>query len=185
MITIVVLIILAVVAINLSMGENGLLNRAKFAKEKYANAEAKEQTDIDELTNELTANVNASRDYESEISSLTAKLEELENKDSYSLTEKVIGKWVDGNPLYQKTINCGAMPNADTKLINFNITNLDKIVAYDAIGIDTTANKNTLPIPYVAGSSMQVQLFISNTQIRIITASDRSGYNAYVTLKYT
>ena len=45
-ITIVVLIILAGVAINLTLGENGILNRAKDAKLKYQIAQAKEELDL-------------------------------------------------------------------------------------------------------------------------------------------
>ena len=44
-ITIVILIILAGVAINLSFGENGLFNRAKYAKQEYEIAQEKEKLD--------------------------------------------------------------------------------------------------------------------------------------------
>ena len=42
-ITIVILIILAGVAVNLSLGENGIFNRAKIAREQYKMAEVKEK----------------------------------------------------------------------------------------------------------------------------------------------
>ena len=42
-ITILVLIILAGVTINLTIGENGIFSKAKYAKEKYTNEEYLEQ----------------------------------------------------------------------------------------------------------------------------------------------
>ena len=50
-ITIVVLIILATVAIQLSLGNNGIFNRAKTAKEQYQNAQDYESTEIAKMTN--------------------------------------------------------------------------------------------------------------------------------------
>ena len=48
-ITILVIIILAGVTINLTVGENGIFSKAKFAKEKYTNEEIKEQEELNEL----------------------------------------------------------------------------------------------------------------------------------------
>ena len=48
-ITIIILIILAGVAINLGFGDNGLFSKAKFAKEKYANEEYVEQEQLNEI----------------------------------------------------------------------------------------------------------------------------------------
>jgi len=59
-ITIVVLIILAGVAISLSLGENGIFNKAKFATEEYANEQAREETEIAKLTNEVDKYVDSS-----------------------------------------------------------------------------------------------------------------------------
>jgi len=52
-ITIVVLIILAGVAISLSLGENGIFKKAKYATEEYANEQAKEEKDINDLYGEI------------------------------------------------------------------------------------------------------------------------------------
>jgi len=61
-ITIVVLIILAGVAINLSLGENGIFNKAKFASEEYANEQAREELEIGKMTNEIETHVGSSRE---------------------------------------------------------------------------------------------------------------------------
>ena len=52
-ITIILLLILAGIGINLSIGENGLFNKAKYAKEKYLNAQAFEEEQLNELYEEL------------------------------------------------------------------------------------------------------------------------------------
>lgn len=52
-ITIIVLIILASVAINLSIGKNGIFNRAKETKEKYEVEQIREQVEIGILDSEL------------------------------------------------------------------------------------------------------------------------------------
>ena len=61
-ITIVVLIILATVVINLSLGNNGLFNKAKYASQSYKNAQNYEETEIAKMTNNIDSCVNASRE---------------------------------------------------------------------------------------------------------------------------
>ena len=45
-ITIIILIILAGVAINLTLGERGISNKAKYAKERYLNAQLTEESEL-------------------------------------------------------------------------------------------------------------------------------------------
>ena len=52
-ITIIVLIILAGVLINISLGNNGLFNKTKTAKEIYTNSQAQEELDIEKMTNNI------------------------------------------------------------------------------------------------------------------------------------
>jgi len=52
-ITVVILIILAGVAINLTIGENGIFNKAKHATESYSNSEELEMAQIDEYGNKI------------------------------------------------------------------------------------------------------------------------------------
>ncbi len=52
-ITIILLIILAGIGINLSLGENGLFNKAKYAKNKYLNAQRQEEEGLNELYEKL------------------------------------------------------------------------------------------------------------------------------------
>ena len=52
-VTIILLIILAGVGISLSLGENGLFNKAKYAKEKYINEQEEEQKKLNDLYSQM------------------------------------------------------------------------------------------------------------------------------------
>jgi len=54
-ITVIILIILAGVAINLTIGENGIFSKAKYARDKYLNEESLEQQQLNELYAYLSA----------------------------------------------------------------------------------------------------------------------------------
>lgn len=69
-ITIIILIILAGVTINLTIGENGILNKAKYAKQEYLNSQEAEQEKINELYSEMMIATNNS-------SQITVNVEDL------------------------------------------------------------------------------------------------------------
>ncbi len=69
-ITIIILIILAGVAINLSLGENGLLNQAKTAVNKYIEEEKIEKNELHELYSQILV---------AEDSKVTLTMEQLNN----------------------------------------------------------------------------------------------------------
>lgn len=61
-------------------------------------------------------------------SSMVNAINEVNNKFNYSTEEQVIGKWIDGKPLYRK-IASGAVPKSDYyPTVAIGITNLDKVV---------------------------------------------------------
>lgn len=117
-ITIILLIILAGIAINLSIGENGIFNKAKYAKEKYINAQNLEEEQLSELYNEVDdliydgivrtvkSNVKISRgenksisDYfiikqTDEIESIKYVNETNENKEIENTKELVAGQYI-------------------------------------------------------------------------------------------
>ena len=102
----------------------------------------------------------------------------------YSDTERKIGVWRDNKPVYQKTINFGALPNADQKAVNHNITDLDNIVSVSAVASGAT---NNFSLSYIDTNSLAngIGIYVSNTAVTIRCGSNRSSYNAYVTLQYT
>ena len=72
-VTIILLIILAGIGINLSLGENGLLNKAKYAKDKYIN----EQEDEQKRLNDLYSQVLVATGEDAKITISTKELQEI------------------------------------------------------------------------------------------------------------
>lgn len=102
----------------------------------------------------------------------------------YSTNEHVVGTWIDGKPIYEKTIFCGALPNSSQKNVNHNIINLDRIVSINAIG-KNPASLGQVPLPYVQ-SEVFDSIFFTDSQIVLISATNRSAVTeTYVTIQYT
>ena len=109
--------------------------------------------------------------------------------DIYSTTEKIVGAWTDGKPLYQKTVEISALPSTANTPTNYahGISNVDRIVKYEGMIYNSSGGPLT-PFPWVNGSNMAqlaVITGINATNITIATNQDRSSYNAKITLQYT
>ena len=104
---------------------------------------------------------------------------------NYSETEQDTGtKWLNGETVYQKTINFGALPNTTTKNVDHNISNLSKVLDIKGTSSD---GSNVLPIPYINTNqlSSSVQIIVTSTQVSIRTGANLSSYSdTYITLKY-
>lgn len=108
---------------------------------------------------------------------------DLDGSINYTLIEQKIGKWINGKPLYRKTIDYGALPDTTSKDVLHNIDNLDIVVNVKGIGI-RSSDKTSLPLPY-ASSNLSIELYINSKNISITTLSNRSAFNGYITLEYT
>jgi len=101
----------------------------------------------------------------------------------YSESEEQVGIFIDGKPLYQKTINFGTLPNNTGKSVAHGASNIDAVVnitGYGKVGSSYT------PMPYVALQNINgVQITADATNININTAANRSSWTAYITIKYT
>ena len=101
----------------------------------------------------------------------------------YSTIEHVVGMWIDGSDLYEKTINCGAIPNATSSTTPHGITNLDKVVEIRGVGINSFYA--SLPLPYEDDTN-RVTIYTTTTDMVIVTTTGGlTSYNAYVTIRYT
>ena len=109
--------------------------------------------------------------------------------DLYSTDEKMIGQWINGKPLYQKTVDFGALPNATTKEVSANITDIDMLVDMRIFMQGGEGNtKFAQSIPYVSNNStgaIEATFNYSDTKIVILTSRDRTSQTAFVTLWYT
>ena len=109
------------------------------------------------------------------------------NDTDYSTTEKIVGTWIDGKPVYQKTVDCGALPNNTVKTVSAGITNPDKVIRLDGI---SQASNNILSLPQVYPSDLKtydvsLSYHPQTDEIELICRQDRSMFSAYVTIQYT
>ena len=66
-------------------------------------------------------------------SSMVNSINEVNNKFNYSTEEQVIGKWINGKPLYRKIVS-GNVPQSDQyPTVATGITNLDKVVSISVV----------------------------------------------------
>ena len=104
----------------------------------------------------------------------------------YSTTEQIVGTWIDGKTLYEKTVNFGALPNATTKTVAHNITGVDHIWIYE--GWAENSDNGFTNMLSLATSSLNNQWYfgVTPTEVQCWTGSNRTVYDTcYVVLHYT
>lgn len=104
------------------------------------------------------------------------------NSDFYSTDEKIVGVWIDGKPLYQKTFDMG-----NNKAISYTawtssgITSasidLDRIVAIFAASTDQTV--------IASGIATCIKAHVDNGIIQLQTVANYSDETRYFTMQYT
>lgn len=100
----------------------------------------------------------------------------------YSYEERLVGTWVDGKPLYEKTVDFGNLPNATTKEVPHGIEDVDLIWLHD--GLAKTENGTCVPLNFPCPGNM-VQTYCDKNKISITTQYNRSEYSSIVILRYT
>lgn len=102
----------------------------------------------------------------------------------YSTEEKVIGKWIDGKPIYEKVINSGYLLNSGTISIDVSSLNIDSFIQLR--GMTFTDDKTQFrPITLGTSDNNAIRIDFSNNNIRIITWSNWSAYNSFIVIQYT
>lgn len=106
--------------------------------------------------------------------------------DNYSTEEQVVGTWINGETIYQKTIDFGSLPNGTTKQVEHNIDNLSMIVNMYCIRYSSNNSEfSVVPSAEPNGNSWASNLSADSTYVKIKTAEDYSFQKAYITIKYT
>lgn len=107
------------------------------------------------------------------------------NWQEYSTTEQRVGTWIDGKPLYQKTVDCGALPNNTIKSIEHGISNADTFVNEFGMAKSSVQTLN-LPLVNPATLANAINIWVDTTYIKIQSATNYSTYTeTYITLLYT
>ena len=102
----------------------------------------------------------------------------------YTTDEQVIGTWIDGKPLYQKTL---VIHNESTVSSDTTITTIEstfRVKNWKAFAIE---NGVTYKVPYVAGSGNASFFFRENGNVEftIRNTSFAAGSDFYITIEYT
>lgn len=103
---------------------------------------------------------------------------------SYSTEEKVVGTWIDGSAIYEKTIYVDSFPNNTSKNLS-TPANLDLLI--DSFGFmkNKTQVGYFITLPFAAGGSNDVRIDLNAGVLRAVTFGDWSGYEGYLTIRYT
>ena len=166
MITIVVLIILATVSIQLSLGNNGIFNRAKTAKEQYQNAQDYEETEISKVTNEIDNNISA---LAREITYVIPGID-VNNVLQTIVDESSATSWTGHGPCsYTAIQDCyvmGYISCYNSGIVKILINNVEIGRVFDG---DTSQN-TTVPINYLLKSGDKIEFSASGSNIKLLKA---------------
>lgn len=113
--------------------------------------------------------------------------------ETYSLNEQIVGTWIDGKPLYQKTVVI-ANPVMDnwSNLISYaslGINNIDKVWKVDSAFVTvSTPSLSWTMNEFYSSEQDNFCVAVFSTDVRIgyaNTATNRTFTNLTFTLKYT
>jgi hypothetical protein len=107
----------------------------------------------------------------------------------YSTEEQVVGEWIDGKPIYQKTVS-DTFPNTTAGTYNAKniatILNVDNVVSI--AGWFKTALNTFVTLPWTSATGYISKATFEKPQNAVFlqtNASDMSTIVAYITLQYT
>lgn len=99
----------------------------------------------------------------------------------YSETEHVIGTWIDGKPLYEITIDGGALPSGTSKTIT-TPANIKRVIDFEGVAYNDADDR---PLPFSANNNNEIRVDRAQGVLRIITFATWNGYSFYLTIRYT
>ena len=104
----------------------------------------------------------------------------------YSTDEHVVGTWIDGKPIYEKTISSNINISTTAVRINHNIQNIDVILDVENSVVQNPNDGTSLPIPYISGSNY-IEYQVNRTIIFIVSGSSvfANYTKLYSVLRYT
>lgn len=114
----------------------------------------------------------------------------------YSTDEQLIGKWIDGKRLYQKTIDCGAIPSGvlnGQKIYSWLNSNIESVFVKNLFAKGNSGTIVNMPSVNpnsngIYGMGVSVVLDQNDNELKVLlyTGSDRSSFgHIWVTVCYT
>jgi hypothetical protein len=110
----------------------------------------------------------------------------INNISDYSTEEQVVGRWINGKPLYRKVFDCGSLPNsASSKVITTGMSFSD-YTTVKMYGI-AIGSGGIIPIPNITPRLEDAIALLINGDgnIGIEVGRNRSSLSAYATIEYT
>ena len=103
----------------------------------------------------------------------------------YSTAERVVGEWINGSTLYEKTLNVGTI--STSTIVAHGITNLDKIICYECFGNYGGNTPSVFPWQNPASAYGFGINSYDNTNIEFARSSGLGSNfsDCYCTLRYT
>ena len=102
-------------------------------------------------------------------------------KTEYSTEEKVVGKWIDGKPVYRKVLSATLPSTNGGSVANLTSLNIDSLVRLESF--KTTDAR--LPNNYKDTSNNGYSLYVSGTSLLAQLTSAIYGKSVNVILEYT
>ncbi len=116
----------------------------------------------------------------------------------YSTTEQVVGEWIDGAKIYEKTVYVGAVAQAETlgtrvqKDVAHNITNMDRIIGLTGTMFQSAESHIARPVytyglPINNADTGGINLSVNNTNVVVFNSNPNwnNFVEIYVTIRYT
>ena len=102
---------------------------------------------------------------------------------TYSTEEHIVGKWIDGKTVYEKTIYMGTVNNNDGVVLQHSISslNIDKMLSITGFAYTPTQFRN---IPHGYIGQEYANGYADNNTLFIASKGYAIG-ECYLTIKYT
>ena len=187
-ITIILLLILAGVTINLFLGENGIINKTRYAKDKYEEEQEKEQNELEKLYSSMLIATNDNSQITISVEDLNKIIDEkVDNIIEERMREGIVG--INSNCLLMNSSNSSL--NTGTLWLNsfsnsFG-TSFSKYFEYNSSNGEITCLKNGWYMMYMAvncagytdgWSTTTARLYINNIDVsKVYSATGSDSVN--------
>lgn len=104
----------------------------------------------------------------------------------YSTSEQVVGTWIDGKTLYEKTFYIENLPYSAATLAIADLSemNVDKVILFQGFCTSKVSDGYQRPIPLPDGSN-DIRADVTEHILQIKVLADWGSYEGYLTLQYT
>lgn len=106
----------------------------------------------------------------------------------YSTDEQIVGTWVDGKTIYEKTVYVGALTvDSSDHSVAHNIQNFDRLIDFTATGrlSSSSTNRHVSFNFYRPGSTNGSFFMVDNTSVIYMNNWDAQIVDVYITIRYT